>query len=349
LKVLVTGATGFVGTYLVDHLVKEGVEVVATGRRKDGEEYYKSIGVPFANVDITKIGDFAKLPKDIDAVAHLAGLLSIDMYSPLEYLTINTFGTYNVLEYCRMNDIGKIVFAMTHSHVNQAETTVITEETPEKFSGLISKSTSTPYVISKIAAMKFVESYTGNYGIRGISLRLPGVRGYGSRFISFWDGKPEVNAFQKFITRAMRSEPIEIWGKHETYRDLVYVKDVASGFAKALKSKNAIGLYNVASGVGTTIDEELRAIISAFSPKGKPSKLIYRPDIPEVKRKNAIFSIEKAKQDFGYIANYPYEVAMKDYVEEMNLGRFRYLVAIQEEVLFKKFGKTIEQVLSSHA
>lgn len=339
-KTLVTGATGFIGTYLVDQLVKEGVDVVATGRSKDGEAYYKENAIPFVNLDITKAKDFDKLPKDVDAVAHLAGLLSIDMYTPRDYLMANALGTYNVLEYCRKNDVRKIVFSMTHSNVNRAKSVIITEDTPEQFSG-----PTVLYIVSKIAAMKFIESYGRDYGIQGVSLRLPGVRGYGSRFISFWNGRPEVSVFRMFIAKAMRGEPIEIWGKHKTVRDLVYVKDVASGFIGALNSKKASGLYNIGSGVGLTIEHESKAIIAAFSPPDKRSKIVYRPDIEEVRKRSYIFSIKKAKKDFEYTVKYSYEDAMKDYKKEMELGRFKHLISKQEEVLYRRYGKTLDKIL----
>ena len=339
-KILVTGATGFIGTYLVDQLVKEGVDVVAIGRSKDGEAYYKKRAIPFVNLDITKEKDFDKLPKDVDAVAHMAGLLSIDMYTPSDYLMANALATYNVLEYCRKNDARKIVFSMTHSNVNRAKSIIVSEDTPEQFSG-----PATPYIVSKIAAMKFIESYSRDYGIQEASLRLPGVRGYGSRFVSFWNGRPEVSVFRMFVAKAMRGEPIEIWGERKTVRDLVYVKDVVSGFIGALDSKKASGLYNIGSGVGLTIEQEAKAIIAAFSPPNKPSKIIHRPDIEEVRKRSYIFSIKKAKKDFGYAVKYSYEDAMKDYKKEMELGRFKHLISKQEEVLYRRYGKTLDEIL----
>jgi UDP-glucose 4-epimerase len=339
-KILVTGSTGFIGTYIIDQLVNEGADVVAIGRSKEGEIFYKKMAIPFVRVDITKEEDFNRLPEDIDAVVHCAGLLSIDMYRPQDYLMVNTLGTFNILEYCRKTNIGKIVFAMTHSNVNRAEDVIITEDTPEQFSG-----PATPYIVSKISAMKLIESYSRDYGIQGMSLRLPGVRGYGSRFISFWRGKPEVSVFRMFVAKAMKSAPIEIWGGHKTIRDLVYVKDVAMGFIKALNSKNASGLYNIGSGVGLTIEQEAKAIIEAFSPPDKLSRIIYRPDIEEVRKRSYIFSIEKAESDFGYVPKYSYEDAMKDYKREMKSERFKHLVSKQEKVLFQRFGMTLSEVL----
>jgi len=345
--IIVTGATGFLGTYLVDQLVREGIEVLVTGKSKIGEAYYKSRGIPFMQLDLTKEEDFDKLPEEgVDAVVHLAALLSIDIWTPKDYFMVNTLGTRNVLEYCRKNDVPKIIYSMTHSDVNRADDVVITERTSRKFAG--GRGFARSYIISKIAAMHFVECYTHEYGIKGITLRFPGIRGYGARFISFWHGKPQISAFYMFIQRAMRGEPIEIWGEHKTVRDLVYVKDAVGGIVSALRSENATGLYNIGTGVGLTIEDEVKAIINVFSPPDKPSKLIYRPEIEEVEKRSYIFDITKAKKELGYSPRYSYEDAMRDYKKEMESGRFKHLILKQEKVLKRKYGKTIEQLISEY-
>jgi len=345
--IVVTGATGFVGTYLVDQLVKEGIEVLATGKSKIGEAYYKSRGIHFMQLDLTKEEDFEKLPKEgVDAVVHLAGLLSIDIWMPRDYFMVNTLGTRNVLDYCRKRDIPKIIFSMTHSDVNRADNIVITEETPRQFAG--GRGYARSYIISKIAAMDFIECYSREYDMKGISLRFPGIRGYGARFISFWKGQPQVSAFYIFIQKALRGEPIEIWGEHKTIRDLLYVKDAVGGIVSALRSENANGLYNIGTGVGLTIEDEAKAIIKAFSPPDNPSKLIYRPEIEEVEKRSYIFDITKAKKELGYSPKYSYENAMMDYKKEMESGRFKHLILKQEEVLKRKYGKTIEQLISEY-
>lgn len=346
--IIVTGATGFIGTYLVDQLVKEGIEVLAVGKSKTGEAYYKSRGIPFMQLDITTEEDFDKLPKEgVEAVVHLAALLSIDIiWTPKDYFMVNTLGTRNVLEYCRKNDVPKVIYSMTHSDVNRADDMIITEKTPRKFAG--GRGFAREYIISKIGAMHFVECYTNEYGIKGITLRFPGIRGYGARFISFWHGKPQINTFYMFIQKALRGEPIEIWGEHKTVRDLLYVKDAVSGIIAALKSENATGLYNIGTGVGLTIEDEAKAIIKAFSPPDNPSRLVYRPEIEEVEKRSYIFDITKAKKELGYSPKYSYENAMRDYKKEMESRRFKHLILKQEDVLKRKYGKTIEQVISEY-
>ena len=341
--IIVTGATGFIGTYLVDQLVRENIQVLATGKSKSGEAYYKSRRIPFIQLDITKEENFDKLPKGgVDAVVHLAGLLSIDIWQPKDYFMVNTLGTRNVLEYCRKNDVPKIIYSMTHSDVNRANDVVITERTPQNFGG--TRGFAVSYIISKIAAMDFVDYYTREYGVKGISLRFPGMRGYGARFISFWHGKPVISASHIFIQKAIRGEPIEVWGNNKTVRDLVYVKDAVSGIIGALKSENATGLYNIGTGIGLTIEDEVKAIINAFCPPDKPSKIIYRPEKELYERRSYIFDITKAKKELGYLPKYSYEKAMKDYKKEMESKRFRHLVLKQEEVLKRKHGVSLEQL-----
>lgn len=342
--IIVTGAAGLIGTYLVDQLVKEGVDVVAAGKSNAGKEYYKKTGVPFIQLDITKEKDLNKLPKKVDAVVHLAALLSIDIWKPEDYFMVNALGTRNVLEYCRKNDIPKIIYSMTHSDVNRADEIVIKEETPVRFAG--ARGYAMSYIISKIAAMHFVDCYTLEHGIKGITLRFPGIRAYGARFISFWHGKPQISAFYMFIQKAIKGEPIEIWGQHKTARDLVYVKDVVGGIIAALRSQNATGLYNIGTGVGLTIEDEIQAIVKVFSPQDKPSKLIYRPDIEEIEKRSYIFDITKAKKELGYSPKYSYKDAMEDYKKEMESGRFKHLILKEEEILKRKYKMSIEQLLS---
>ena len=317
--VIVTGAAGFIGRYLVDQLVKDGFGVLATARSQAGEQYYRKLGIPFAWLDIAREEDFDSLPKrGVEGVAHIAALLSIDIarHTPKDYLLTNALGTYNVLEYCRKNNVRKIVYTMTHSDVNRAKELVITEETPRQFGATIGLGNTVPFIVSKIAASTFIEVYDKDGLIQAIMLRLPGVRGYGSRDTHY------NTVFHQFIQKAMRSEAIEIWGEHKTVRDLIYVKDVTAAISKAFKSGKAHGLYNIGSGRGMTIEDEARAIVKAFSPPHNPSPLIYRPDIEEVRKRSYIWDISKAKRELGWEPRYSYYEAMTDYKTEMELGRF---------------------------
>jgi UDP-glucose 4-epimerase len=178
------------------------------------------------------------------------------------------------------------------------------------------------YVISKIAASDYVEHYSQEYGIQGISLRLTGLLGYG-RQEGFWaDGIFHPSAFEVFYRRAKAGQPLEIWGAHKTRRDSLYVKDAVRAIYMAITSDRARGVYVIGSGVGRTNEEEALTFARVFGTVEKPVPVIYRPEKPE-KPKSYYFDVHKAKQDFGWEPIYDYARALTDYDAEVQSGRFK--------------------------
>ena len=122
-KILVFGAAGFIGTYLIDELRKQNFEIVATDISPIGEQYYSEQNIPYVTLDITNMSDFDKLGKTpYDAVIHLAALqpanYSTSNYSPQDYININVNGTLNILEFCRINNVNKIIYASSHRNTS---------------------------------------------------------------------------------------------------------------------------------------------------------------------------------------------------------------------------------------
>ncbi|MFA6446579.1 MAG: NAD-dependent epimerase/dehydratase family protein, partial [Candidatus Paceibacterota bacterium] len=143
--------------------------------------------------------------------------------------------------------------------------------------------------------------------------------------------------FHQFIDKARKGEDIEVWGNPpKTVRDMIYVKDVCRAFILAIEKKDVHGWYNIGSGKGLTIKEEVKEIISVFSPweecpeyvegnvvanyREKMSKIIYRPDIEEVRTHSCIFLINKAVKELGWWPLYTYHDALVDMKEEMEAG-----------------------------
>ena len=106
----------------VDEFVKQGCDVLVTGRNNKFREHYEALGVKYENLDLNSPEDFEKLPKsDVEGVILLAGLLPANAQVNLdkdenaaEYFRINTIGTINVLEYCRRNGIRTRLFQLLH-------------------------------------------------------------------------------------------------------------------------------------------------------------------------------------------------------------------------------------------
>ena len=310
--VLVTGANGFIGKYLVKALIKQGVRVLATSHDNKNKDYFISIGAEFCKLDVTNPDDFKLLPKAVKAVVHTAALLRIDRdkHSPQDYINVNAYGTFNVLEYCR--EIGaKIIYTMTHSDIDASSETIIKEETERCYVSPYGSDNVYPFIISKIAGANFIEAYDRDGVVKGIIFRISNIRGFGSRDTRY------NCVFHQMITRAQKSEDIEIWGEHITIRDMIYIKDVVNVIIKAIYSESVHGLYNIGTGVGVSIEDEAKAIIKAFSPEDNPSKLIYRYDIEEVRKKSTIFDNSKAKRELLWNPQYSYNEAMIDYKKEM--------------------------------
>ena len=330
--IIVIGASSSIGIYLVDELVAQKRTVLATTRSKCRPEFYSEKGVAYQRVDVSKKSDFQKLPtQDIDAVILLAGLLPANFkeYASKyydEYVNTNIQGTLNVLEYCRENKTKKIIFATSHSDVsglwdcNRA----ITEEDPRTINYTGDHAV---YIISKITAMDLIKHYHQEYGVEGISMRLPAVYAYSPRTGMYIGNKFVKAGFNIFIDKAITGEPIDIWGNAKIGKDIVYVKDVVSAFIGAVDSEKAHGLYNIATGICTTLEEEVRGIIEIFSSPDKRSKVYYKPEKQDTL--SYLYDISKAERDLGYVVRYPFKKMLEDYKLEMNRQPSRFLLTRQ--------------------
>ena len=320
--IVVTGATGFVGRYLVDYLAKAGEKVIAAGRTHKYDAFFEELGVPFVELDVTDPDSFATLPAGpVKAFIHLAAVIPAavkDVKSDI-FLRTNTLGTFYALEYCRRNGTRKFLYTTTLYEGMEHLDMPISEAMGRKYA-LTGDHAS--YVISKVAAAEYVEHYSQEYGIQGIILRLTGLLGYG-RQEGFWaDGVFHPSAFELFYQRAKAGEPIEIWGAHRAQRDSLYVKDAVRAMYMAIGSERARGLYVIGSGVGRTNEEEALTFARVFGTPERPVPIVYRPEKPE-KPKDYYFDIGKAKREFGWEPIFDYARTLVDYDAEVQSGRYR--------------------------
>lgn len=335
--IIVTGATGFVGFYLVNQLHAEGFKVLAVDNSGQEEaEYFKKNGIDFVQVDITKEAEFSKLPKhDIDAFVNLACVQPANMpeeqYDPAKYVSVNILGVTNIFKFCQKNNIKKVLHTISHRNVQGLweKGEVINEESPRaiKFTGKYSM-----FSISESAAADIIEYFNQDYGMNGIIFRLPSVYGYGHHESFFKDGKVTKTGLGVFIDNAVKGETFEIWGDKDKGRDVVYVKDVVSAFILALKSKQAKGMYNIASGVKLSLQQQVEGIIHVFSNRANPSNIIYLPEKPN-SIDPCIYDISKAKRELKWEPKYSFEEMLTDYKKEMESGRWDFLLGRKKRMV----------------
>lgn len=327
---IIIGASSFIGVYTADEFIKNKCKILVTGRNNKFKTHYDALGIDYVNLDLTNPKDFEKLPtENIEGVILLSGLLPANVQlaegeeNAADYFRVNTIGTINVLEYCRKNDIKRVISTASYADVINSWTAdrALTEDEPRnyRYSG-----DHAVYVFSKNAANDILEYYNQQYGMKNAWFRFPMVLGVGPHGYYSVNGVPKKSGFQIFLDSALEGKDITVYGNAETIRDVVYVKDVAEAFYKAMKSEMTYGLYNITSGRKLTLKDQAEIMADVFQ-RDKKSAVVLRPEVQNTS-KPFWFSIEKAKNDFGYDPKFAdFTVMMKDYKKDMEAQKYREL------------------------
>jgi UDP-glucose 4-epimerase len=179
------------------------------------------------------------------------------------------------------------------------------------------------YVISKNTALEFLEHYYQEFGIKKFIFRLPTIYNYSPYHYYYPNGIKTKRPIYQMIEKALKSEPIEIWGNPSYSKDMVHVNDFSQMLCKAIDVNLEKGFYNVGTGKPVTLEEQVRTIIDVFSPKSNPSPVLYCPEKPSTG--GFLMDIENAKKELGYKPLYDCRKLLEDFREEMKIGRFKDL------------------------
>lgn len=329
---IIIGASSFIGVYTVEEFLKQGCEIIVTGRNNKFKEHYDKLGVDYINLDLVNKKDFDLLPKEnVDGVILLSGLLPANSNVDLEneenavdYFEVNTIGTINVLEYCRKNNINRVISTCSYADVRGAwGKKAITEEEPRDF---IYEGDHAVYIFSKNAANDTMKYYNEQHGMKNAWFRFPPVYGVGPHDSLYINGELKKSGLKIFIDNAKKGKDICIFGDKNLSRDIAYVKDVAHAFYLAVKSDKTRGLYNMTSGRGVTLQEQAEIIAEIWAPSPeRKSKITYKPEINN-NTSSYLFSMEKAKNDFGYVPKYSdFKLMMKDYKKDLDNNKYQEL------------------------
>ena len=329
---IIIGASSFIGVYTVEEFLKQGCEIIVTGRNNKFKEHYDKLGVDYINLDLVNKKDFDLLPKEnVDGVILLSGLLPANSNVDLEneenaadYFEVNTIGTINVLEYCRKNNINRVISTCSYADVRGAwGKKAITEEEPRDF---IYEGDHAVYIFSKNAANDTMKYYNEQHGMKNAWFRFPPVYGVGPHDSLYINGKLKKSGLKIFIDNAKKGKDICIFGDKNLSRDIAYVKDVAHALYLAVKSDKTRGLYNMTSGRGVTLQEQAEIIAEIWAPSPeRKSKITYKPEINN-NTSSYLFSMEKAKNDFGYVPKYSdFKLMMKDYKKDFDNNKYQEL------------------------
>lgn len=261
-RVLVTGAGGFIGSHLVDELLKKGADVTAFvhyNARNDwgmleGRYTEKTPNLDVIAGDVTDSLFVKKAVEDKEYVFHLAALIGIpySYVAPESYINTNIRGTLNVMQACLDHGVTRVVHTSTSETYGTAIYTPIDEKHPLQGQS--------PYSASKIGADKMAESFNCSFGLPVTTIRP---------FNTFGPRQSTRAVIPTIITQALTGKTVKL-GSLTPVRDLTYVADTVSGFIKFAESKKTVGMtVNTGSGRGVTIGELAAIIIRQVNPEAK--------------------------------------------------------------------------------
>ncbi len=326
--ILVFGATGYVGRYLCPFLKAKGYDVLALGRSEKVKKFLQDRNVTFQYCDLENENAFDDIDAtNVEAIVDLSACLA-ELETPVEqFFKVNTLGVYKILEFARSNNIKKVIVTSSHKVYND----IHKEGKISEADGISFTGDHSPYIISKIAAENFIEYYNKDFGMEAVALRLTGVHGYGEILGHLnADGSYVKSTFEKFFEAALNGDRMEVWGDNTIKRDHIYIKDVLSAIEAAIRSKNAKGIYNIATGVGYSQLDEARALAEVFMTTTK-SEVVECPDKPGLSR-GYIYNIDKAKKELEWTPKYVDLIDMlKDYKKEWESKEYHNYHYIREE------------------
>lgn len=261
-KALVTGGAGFIGSHLVEELLKTGIEVVSldnyfAGKKENLAPFHEYSTFTEVNCDVTDYPNLEQYFDGVDVVFHqAASKKTICLNDPRRDLQINAEGTFNLLELAVKYNVKKFVHASTGSVYGEAQYLPQDEQHP-----LVPTSY---YGVSKLAGEKYVKAFHHLYGLNATVLRYFHV--YGPRQES-----SDVGGVVSIFTRLMLAgQPITIFGDGTQQRSFTYVKDVVKANILAATCPETAGeIFNCASGIKVTIAELVEAIAEMLNIEGQ--------------------------------------------------------------------------------
>ena len=285
MKILVTGALGFIGSNLTERLVKEGHEITALDNLHTGAE--SNIQTVKSKIKFVKgsAGEIKSMDEKFDVIFHQGTYSSTPMYRQNPHLVASVIDDWiSILEYAKKNGT-RIVWASTSSVYNGQE--------PPHREDMDVKITDF-YTEARYAMERLAELYYKLYEVQSVGLRYFSVYGPHERS----KGK-YANLISQFLWDAQKNEQPVVYGDGTQTRDFTYVDDIVEANMLAMKSPTRFGIYNVGTGSAVTINE---MIVLLGKKLGKEIKPRYVKNEIKNNVQHTLADTTKAKKELGFQA-----------------------------------------------
>lgn len=234
MKILVTGATGFVGSQLVKKLRSEGHEVCALVRRSSRLDDIDKLGIDFRYGDVTDRDSLDQALVDCDAVVHLAGMVG-EAGKREDFVRINVGGTHNLLEACRKHPVKRFIHVSSLSVITGTQDHFGTKEDAPY------QPTGEHYADTKIEAEKLVVKYHKDFDVPAVILRPGFIYGPGDRI------------FLPTVSDNLRKGKVALIDSGQKALNLIYVDNLVEAIELGLKKDTAVGeIFNLTDGEEVT-------------------------------------------------------------------------------------------------
>lgn len=277
-RIIITGGSGFIGSFLVEKLIAKGfTNVIVQDKNPQPQP-----GGTFVQCDVFR--DVALLKKYITEGSVVIHLACTTMPSVCENDTMtdaekNIAGTLHLLNVCRDQKIGKFIFGSSGG-------TVYGNSGKKRNKEKDSTNPENSYGAIKLAIEKYLGVYQHLYGMKHVILRI--ANPYGRKRITHM----KIGAVDIFLRQAMERKELVVWGDGKNVRDYIHIDDVIDFFIASIEKKEIEGIYNIGTGRGTSINQILNQISAILK---HPVEVKYK-DARGVDVRCNVLDIKKAKK-----------------------------------------------------
>jgi len=298
-RALVTGGAGFIGSHITDRLLERGIETVVLDDLSVGKEDNIPRGAEFIKGDICDPGIVQKALKGVEVVFHEAARVSIrDSFRGfVDDAKTNVMGTVTLLKGLEGSEVKRFVYASSMAAYGDARYLPIDETHPLE--------PTSPYGVSKVASEKYIHNFCEHLGIRSVALRY--FNTYGPKQTV----SPYVGVITIFIQKLVKGEDLPIFGDGNQIRDFIHVEDVAEANILAMGYDGPVKVFNVGTGVGTTVNRIAEILKEEMKSSAGNKYLPPQPGEPS----SSVADVSLAKKELGFTARWTLEEKLPEVIE----------------------------------
>jgi UDP-glucose 4-epimerase len=323
MRVLVSGAAGYIGSALVKELTRESHSVISLDNLSRGSYDYLLENLnedSSLKLHVGDVRDQERLEEvvrnsGVEAIVHLAAIPGLERCrrDPNGAITTNVHGTYNVLESARKRDVGRVVFTSSAAVYGDPSETPVREEHQLRPTNL--------YGVTKLAAEKLLDAYHQSYGLDTVILRFGNV--YGVGLYTYWE-----TVIPKFVKQALNGQSLTIYGDGWQARDFIHIWDIVQAIKLVLKAGKGIAgeVFNVGTEKPTPVnaiaDTVSKIVEKRFGTTIKRVHLPPRKGEPYVK--DFCLSAVRVKTMLGFAPKWTIEDGINqliDFVQKSKTGK----------------------------